>query len=212
MISENTLVGAHTRTRPIKNELEQQLVQRACQGDAQAFGQLYELSVDRVYRYIFFRVSDDETAEDLTSRVFLKAWEHMPDFKPRSVPFIAWLYTISHNAVIDHYRLIHPTASLDEALYVPSDDLLPEEECERHTAAHSLRRALQQLTAEQGQVVTMKLLDGMSTDEIAARLHKSPGAIRALQMRAYQALARIYQAEKERSATGSVGGRQAGGR
>ena len=196
MIRENTLAGTGTRTRPIKNELEKELVQRACKGDADAFGQLYELSLDRVYRYIYFRVSDDETAEDLTSKVFLKAWEHLPRYKSGGAPFIAWLYTISRNTVIDHYRLNRQNADLDEARDLPADDPLPEAESERRTASQRLREALWQLTREQRDVLTMKTLEGLSTDEIAARLRKSPGAVRAVQMRGLQALAKIYRADE----------------
>ena len=196
MIRESALLGAASRTRPIKNEIEKELVQRACKGEADAFGQLYELTVDRIYRYIYFRVSNDETAEDLTSKVFLKAWEHLPNFQARSVPFIAWLYTISHNMVIDHYRTNKPGTPLDEALSVPDDHPLPEAESERRAAVQALRRAMQQLTPEQQHVVTMKLLNGMTTEEVAARLRKSPGAVRAVQMRALQALAKIYEAKE----------------
>jgi RNA polymerase sigma-70 factor (ECF subfamily) len=193
MIRETVLSGASLKTRPIKHELEKQLVQRACKGDAEAFGQLYELTVDRIYRYIYFRVSNDEAAEDLTSKVFLKAWEHLPHFRMGSVPFIAWLYTISHNMVIDYYRVTKPSTALDEALNLPDDHPLPDAETERRADIQMLRRAILQLTPEQQHVVTMKLLNGMSTEEVAARLRKSPGAIRAVQMRALQALAKIYE-------------------
>jgi RNA polymerase sigma-70 factor (ECF subfamily) len=54
---------------------ERLLVKQAKSGDPEAFAQLYDASMDRVYRYVFFRVSDQQTAEDLTSQVFLKAWE-----------------------------------------------------------------------------------------------------------------------------------------
>ena len=196
MINETTLARRATQTRPLKNELEKELVQRACDGDADAFGQLYELSVDRVYRYIFYRVTDDDTAEDLTSKVFLKAWEHLPHFKSGNSPFIAWLYTISHNMVVDYYRVHKPTAQLDDARDLPTSEPLPESQSEQRAAVQALRGALQHLTCEQRDVVTMKFLDGLTTDEVAARVRKSPGAVRALQMRALQALAKIYRAEE----------------
>ena len=174
-------------------EAEADLVQRARSGDSDAFGRLYERSLDRVYRYIYFRVTDEDTAEDLTSKVFLKAWESLPRFKSGSSPFIAWLYTIAHNAVIDHYRTKRQTAPLDEILSLPASEPLPDEQYDTLFAARSLRESLQQLTDLQRDVVTMKLIDGMNTEEIAARLHKSCGAIRALQMRGLQALAKILE-------------------
>jgi RNA polymerase sigma-70 factor (ECF subfamily) len=195
MMNENILLHTGTNTQPIKGQLERELVQRACRGDADAFGQLYDSCLNRVYRYIYFRVSDDDTAEDLTSKVFLKAWEHLPRFKSGTSPFIAWLYTIAHNMVVDHYRVTRPSVELDEARNLPAGDPLPDAQYELRSDVQALRRALDKLTREQRDVVTMKLLDGMSTDEIAARMRKSPGAVRALQMRGLQALAKIYRAE-----------------
>lgn len=185
-------------TTPLTDkQVEQNLIRRACQGDGDAFGQLYESTLNRVYRYIYYRVSDDETAEDLTSKVYLKAWESLPRFRSSSSPFIAWLYTIAHNAVIDHYRVSHQHTHLDEISDLPDRAELPAEQYEHRADAETLRRALQLLTTEQREVVTMKMLDGLTTDEISARMRKSPGAIRALQMRGLQALARICRTDKQ---------------
>jgi RNA polymerase sigma-70 factor (ECF subfamily) len=179
----------------VHREAEADLVQRARSGDREAFGQLYEASLDRVYRYIYFRVTDDETAEDLTSKVFLRAWESIPRFKASGSPFIAWLYTIAHNAVIDYYRTRWQTAALDQIESLPSADPLPDEQYDTRFTARSLRECLQQLTAPQRDVVTMRLIDGMNTAEIAARLNKTSGEIRAIQMRGLQALAKILQTQ-----------------
>lgn len=179
--------------RTAEPETEADLVERARQGDSDAFGRLYEKSLDRVYRYIYFRVTDDDMAEDLTSKVFLKAWENLPRFKAGSSPFIAWLYTIAHNAVIDFYRTKRQTAPLDEITSLPSSDPLPDEQYDSLYEARALRESLKKLTGLQRDVVTMKLIDGMNTEEIARRLHKSCGAIRALQMRGLQALAKILR-------------------
>ncbi len=195
MTNQSTAIEIGYSVRRIEKSIEEDLVQRSCAGDSDAFGQLYEHLVDRVYRYIYFRVTDDQTAEDLTSKVFLKAWEHLPRFKKSESPFIAWLYRIAHNTVIDHYRTKKETVHLDEIASLPSSHPMPDEQYDSRSDAQSLRRALQRLTAPQREVVTMKLMDGMRTEEIAARLHKSPGAVRALQMRALQALAAIIQEE-----------------
>src|SRR5512146_851618 len=114
MTNQVAAISRRLTTPIIDKHAEQQLVQRACRGDAGAFGKLYESTFDRIYRYIFFRVSDDEMTEDLASRVYLKAWESLPRFKSGNVPFIAWLYTIAHNMVIDHYRTRHQHVDLEE--------------------------------------------------------------------------------------------------
>lgn len=193
MTNQSLAIEIGYTTRRIEKGVEEDLVKRSCAGDSVAFGQLYERLVDRVYRYIYFRVTDDQTAEDLTSKVFLKAWEHLPRFKAGESPFIAWLYRIAHNTVIDYYRTKKETVHLDEIADLPSSRPLPDEQYDTRFDAQSLRGALQRLTDLQREVVTMKLIDGMRTEEIAAKLKKSPGAVRALQMRALQSLATIMQ-------------------
>jgi RNA polymerase sigma-70 factor (ECF subfamily) len=172
---------------------QSELVLLAKGGDAEAFGHLYEAYLDRIYRYIYFRVTDEQTAEDLISQVFTKAWENLDRYQPNGRPFIAWLYTIAHNTVIDHYRTRRDTVPIENTISLASDAPSPHEQVELHFDADNLRAALQTLTPEQQQVVVLKFIAGMTTDEIAGQLHKSAGAIRALQMRALQALARLMQ-------------------
>jgi RNA polymerase sigma-70 factor (ECF subfamily) len=177
------------------SDSQRRLVQLAKNGDANAFGLLYDGYIERIYRYIYFRVTDDETAEDLTSQVFSKAWENLDRYKPSGAPFIAWLYTIARNAVIDHFRTRKETVALDEVASLSSSGPSPDEVVELHFETEALRDALQSLTDEQQQVVVLKFIAGMATDEIAKQLGKRPSAIRALQMRGLQALAR--QMEKK---------------
>lgn len=178
-----------------ETDRQSELVLLAKAGDADAFGHLYETYLDRIYRYIYFRVTDEQTAEDLISQVFTKAWENLDRYQPSGRPFIAWLYTIAHNTVIDHYRTRKDTVAIENTVSLASDAPSPHEQVELHFEADNLRAALQTLTPEQQQVVVLKFIAGMSTDEIANQLHKSAGAVRALQMRALQALAK--QMEKE---------------
>jgi RNA polymerase sigma-70 factor (ECF subfamily) len=175
---------------------ERRLVRLAKSGDPDAFASLYDGYLDRIYRYIYFRVADQQTAEDLTSQVFAKAWEHLGRYKPSGAPFIAWLYTIARNAVIDHYRTQKESVALDDVVALSSDSPPPDEVAEGHFEAEALRGALQDLTAEQQQVLILRFIAGLGTDEIAAQLGKRAGAVRALQMRALQALAKIMENEK----------------
>lgn len=179
-----------------ETDRQSELVQLAKAGDADAFGQLYETYLDRIYRYIYFRVTDEQTAEDLISQVFTKAWENLDRYQPSGRPFIAWLYTIAHNTVIDHYRTRKDTVAIENTISLASDGPSPHEQVELHFEADTLRTALQTLTPEQQQVVVLKFIAGLSTDEIATQLRKSAGAVRALQMRALQALAKQMQRDE----------------
>jgi RNA polymerase sigma-70 factor (ECF subfamily) len=167
---------------------ETSLIRRAQSGDAGAFGRLYDAGVDRIYRYIFFRVTDLEIAEDLTSEVFLKAWENLHRYRPGG-PFIAWLYTIARNTVIDHYRTRKQSVSLDETVIKLDPHL--EEKVDLQDEVETLKRAMQHLTDQQREVLTLRFLVELDTGQIAGRMRKSEGAVRALQMRALQALAKV---------------------
>ena len=73
--------------------------------DAESYGKLYDLYVDRIYRFIFFKVSVKEDAQDLTSEVFLKTWQYIKE-KDKIDNFNAFIYQIARNIVIDYYRKI----------------------------------------------------------------------------------------------------------
>jgi len=174
---------------PLANE--RQLVLQAQAGNSEAFGQLYDAYMERIYRFVYFRVEDQQTAEDITSQVFLKAWSNLDRFQFNRTPYLAWLYTIAHNAVIDHYRTRKVNTALDDVqLSEPDHSEAVENEIDLAVEMQSVKSALQTLTDDQQKVLTLKFIEGMSNNEIARHLGKREGAIRALQMRGLQALAR----------------------
>jgi DNA-directed RNA polymerase specialized sigma24 family protein len=79
---------------------ERLLVERATGRDAEAFGQLYDMHVVRVYRHIYYLVNSISEAEDLTAQTFLQAWEAMDRYEDRGVPFVSWLLRIAHNLAV----------------------------------------------------------------------------------------------------------------
>jgi RNA polymerase sigma-70 factor (ECF subfamily) len=166
--------------------------------DANAFGELYDLFVERVYRYLYFRTGSHPEAEDLTEQVFLKAWEAIARYRWQGRPFLAWLYRLAHNAHIDHVRAKKPTTSLnndDRPVDVPSAAAAVE--LNRALDADLLARALGELTPDQQQVIVMKFLEGLDNEQIAQTLEKREGAIRALQMRALMSLRRVLEHQGE---------------
>jgi len=174
---------------PLANE--RQLVLQAQAGNSEAFGQLYDAYMERIYRFVYFRVEDQQTAEDITSQVFLKAWNNLDRFQFSRTPYLAWLYTIAHNAVIDHYRTRKVSTALDDVrLSQPDHAEAVENDIDLSVEMQSVRAAMQALTDDQQKVLTLKFIEGMSNTEIARHLGKREGAIRALQMRGLQALAK----------------------
>jgi len=166
--------------------------------DADSFGELYDLFVERVYRYLFFRTGSHPEAEDLTEQVFLKAWEAIGRYRWQGRPFLAWLYRLAHNAHIDHVRSQKPTTSLnnDERPFELASSTAAVE-LARALDADLLARALGQLTPEQQQVIVMKFLEGLDNEQIAETMDKREGAIRALLMRALMSLRRVLEHQGE---------------
>lgn len=167
------------------------LIQEAKLGDKEAFGRLYQTYVDKIYRFVFFRVGQrKEVAEDLVSDVFLKAWERLETFKEGS--FQAWLYMIARNRVIDYYRSARPRGVLDETI---RDDANTEEEVLKGLEIEQVKDALSQLTEEQREVIVLKFIEDVSHNEIATILGKRPDAVRALSSRAIKEL-RLIMGQK----------------
>jgi len=176
---------------------EDALVEAAIQGSEQAFGQIYEAHVDGIFRFIYMRVEDRQTAEDITSDVFLKAWEKIDSYQVRGAPFRAWLYRIARNAVIDHYRTRKEKAPLEAVINTREDDAASlSEQVSIQMESESVLAAMRELTDDQRNVLTLKLVQGLSTKEVAKVLGKRQGAIRALQMRGLQALAKVLDDEQ----------------
>src|SRR3989338_4236560 len=81
----------------------EKLVKRSQKGDQDAFAAIYDIFVDPIYRYVYYRVKSVD-AEDLVETVFLKVWENIRQYKPKKKSFSAWIFRIAHNLVVDYYR------------------------------------------------------------------------------------------------------------
>jgi RNA polymerase sigma-70 factor (ECF subfamily) len=168
------------------------LAVRASKGESAAFGLLYDRHVDAIYRYVYYRVRDDAEAEDLTSDVFMRALKAMPRYEPRQA-FLAWLYRIARNAVIDRARRGNRQVSFEDALEHPMADqvLDPDEQILATSDNATLRGALAQLTPLQQEVIVLRFLEGYSTHEIARIVGKREGTVRGIQFRAIGALRQL---------------------
>lgn len=171
--------------RPRDEELL--LVRRAKGGDRDAFGALYDRYVDHVFRYAFYRVRPAEDAEDVTSETFRRALTAMPRFEPRR-PFLAFLYRIARNVIVDRARRERPRASFEDAIEHPSDEVSPDDAALASDEALRLRAAIQKLTPLQQEIIVLRFIEGLSYEEVAAATGKNESTIRGIQMRALAAL------------------------
>lgn len=173
-------------------EVLKALVLRARDGDAEAFGCLYDHYVELVYRYVYYRVGTHSLTEDLTSETFLRALRRICDFHWQGKDFGAWLVTIARNLVADHfkssrYRLEVCTAELVEPERHQEG---PERAVLDSMTNRTLLKAVRRLGSEQQECVVLRFLHGLSVAETALIMGKKPGAIKALQYRAVRSLAR----------------------
>lgn len=167
------------------------LVELARTGDAEAFGRLYDHYHRTIFRYIYYRVSSRQLAEDLTSDTFVRALGAVGRFQWQGKDFGAWLTTIARNLITDHYK------SARSRLEYTTDEV-PERQ-RRATAAEDdaivglehaeLYRAMHTLSDDQRDCVAMRFLAGMSIAQVAVALDKSEGAVKQLQLRAMKNLA-----------------------
>lgn len=171
------------------------LVHRAQRGDRDAFSDLYAMYWPKVYGYVLRHVSGNvETAQDLTSDVFLRAMEHLGSYRFQDVPFASWLYRIAHNRIIDHYRRQpkqQPVLLGDEEQ--PAGAKAATLDLSRILNRKVLYDAISRLTAEQRNVVVLRLIQCQSVAETARAMGRTEDAVKQLQRRALAALERILQ-------------------
>jgi len=176
---------------------EATLVQRAIGHDPEAFGRLYDIHVDRVYRHIYYRVGNEQDAEDLTQQVFLKAWQAIHRYKKTASPFVAWLMTISHNLVVDSYRTKKDTAYVEAEVLADGPASSPEQAAETSLEQQRLRRAILKLGGDEQQVVILRFIEGFEFAEIASVLKKKEGNVRVILHRALVKLRNILEKDEK---------------
>lgn len=162
------------------------LVDRAKAGDADAFGRLYDRFQPEILRYLTHQLRDRHWAEDLAQQVFLKAWQAIPRYEQRGVPFKAWLYRMARNQMIDHVRKQRPTTDLEGVeISEPAQAELRLITAEQHERLHG---ALDRLSADHREVLTLRFLMEKSAAEIGQIMDRKEVTVRGLQMRALRAL------------------------
>ena len=163
---------------------------RAAQADVRAFGPLYERYLGEIYRYCHVRLGDREAAEDATSEVFLKALRALDGYQGGT--FIAWLYKIASNVIVDIYRrrhrqLVYPIETAD---YIEDGAPTPEMEAITRAEHTELCDAMALLPHEYRTVLEMQLA-GWRGEQIASAMGRSPAAVKMLRFRAMTRLREV---------------------
>jgi RNA polymerase sigma-70 factor (ECF subfamily) len=161
---------------------EETVIEKASSGETDAFSFLYERYVNRIYNYIYYRTGNPFEAEDLTSRVFHRALNHINHYHNRGVPFSAWLYRIAHNLVANWHRdnSRRNEVPLDDQPNLFHQGEQPERALVTNQELENLLKVIRTLPAERQQLLILKFVEGMSNAEIAQIMMRSEGAIKSL--------------------------------
>jgi RNA polymerase sigma-70 factor (ECF subfamily) len=167
-----------------QNEL---LLLQAAKRDPKAFGEVYRLYVEHIFRYLFGRLGSVPEAEDATAQTFLAAFESFGKFR-QDGHFASWLFAIARHKAMDHYRQRKNTIPIEEIRDLPeAADPLPG--IIRSQQAAALRELIQALPEEDRELLRLRFLAAMSFPEIARLLGRNEDAVKKA---AYRLLARLH--------------------
>ena len=167
------------------------LLHRAKSLDQEALAQVHEQYYDAIYRYMAYRVNDLQTAEDLTSEVFIRFLHAIQQKNAPQNSIKGWLFGAASLILKEHYRKKKRAqlTELDDAL--ASDEVVPGDRLEAQENRRALRQAMDNLTEEQQQVLALRFGYEMPIRDVAETMNKSEGSVKMLQMRAIAALTRL---------------------
>ena len=152
------------------------------------FSKIYDRYIDKIYRFVFFKVNSQEIAQDLTSETFLKGWESFKNGNKIENPQ-AYLYKTARNLVIDFYRekgKVQIVSAENPLIPDPTQNL--EEKAILSSELGQIRQALTELNDDYQNVIIWHYLDDLPICEISQMLGRTDDATRVLLSRALQAL------------------------
>ena len=157
------------------------LLKRARRLEASAWSEIYDQFYPRVYAMLLTRVHDSMLAEDLAADVFVNAMRAIHTYEDRGIGLAAWLFRIAQNRLTDHYRRtripmdeLTEMASADEAQMLPID--------------LDVQQALERLNPEQRQIIHLRFIEGLTSQQVGQVMGKTEAAIKIAQHRALKRL------------------------
>ena len=171
----------------LNRESDELRIIKVARADPKAFGELYKLYVEQVFRYLYSRIGNVHEAEDVTAQTFLVAFESFDRFR-EDRHFASWLFTIARNKAMDHFRQKKNISSIDEVANIPveNDPLSGMIQLEQMEALTNL---IQALPEEDRELLRLRFLAAMSFPEIAHFLHRNEDAVKKS---IYRLLARLH--------------------
>jgi RNA polymerase sigma-70 factor (ECF subfamily) len=185
---------------------DKQTLSRLKSQDKQAFIRAYDEHVKEINRFVYFKIGSREEANDLTSMIFLKAWNHIQNKTLVDAKTLrALLYKIARTSIVDYYRETgnKVTASLDDennrVEAVLDDTLDIGDRLDQEADLELIRHQLPLLKEDYREVIIMKFVNDLSLEEMADITGKSKGNLRVLIHRSLNALRELVEKERPRA-------------
>jgi RNA polymerase sigma-70 factor, ECF subfamily len=158
--------------------------------DAQVISAVYDRYFLDVFRYVRYRIGDEQAAEDITSDVFVRLLEASQRGRGPRTNLKAWLLGTASHIATDHIRRAYrdPTQEISDNMFDPL--AATHTEIERRESERTIRNAMKKLTPKQQHVLALRFGEGYSIEETAAVMNKKINAVKALQFRALASLQR----------------------
>ena len=184
---------------------DKQALSRLKSRDKEAFIAVYDAHVQDIHRFVYFKIGNKEEANDLTSMVFLKAWNHIQNKTLEDAKTLrALLYKIARTSIIDYYRETGNklVASLDDEenrIDVVDEVQSPQERLDQEADLELIKSKLPLLKEEYREVIVMKFINDLTLEEIAEISGKSKGNVRVLLHRSLNALRELVEKGGEKN-------------
>jgi len=175
-----------------------ELITRAKAGEFEAFGELYRRYIALIYRYLRSRVSLKEEAEDLAEEVFLKAFQGLERYEERGVPYGAYLYRIARHTLVDYYRKRDSQPSAATIDTVEDDQSDPALHVDQREQFRIIAHYLGMLPQSDQEVIRLRLLLELSSEETGQWLGKRAGTVRVQLFRAIKKLRALMADDEQR--------------
>jgi RNA polymerase sigma-70 factor, ECF subfamily len=172
------------------------LLRRAQALDKEALAEIHDKYYQGVYRYFSFRMPDHQTAEDLTSEVFIRFLKAIRDKHAPQNTIPGWLFGAARNVAKEYYRQSKKIELVTITEQIPAGGKSPESSLANRQDVQALGKAMEQLTEDQKHVLALRFGYGLPIREVAELINKSEPAVKMLQARAIAALSQQMEPQR----------------